>query len=154
MCGDPARMLPLSKSFFKSLIWRAPEALPRASAEFGVFPSLVRRPMFHKCRKPDLNPTSMEGGRLPLCCGILTICQCDTVGPHFLPPRGPALEISLDCVPTIQGLSRRGAQAQASFHRGTAEHRERGLSQRPDLIPPHTLASFEASWAWPPPHLP
>lgn len=45
--------------------------------------------MFHKRRKADLNPTNLEGGDFLCAVGFLTICQCDTVGPHFLPPRGP-----------------------------------------------------------------
>lgn len=66
-------------------------------------------------QKPDLNLTSMEEGDFLCAVGFLTICQCDTLGPHFLPHRGPAPEILLDCVAPIQSLSRKGAEAQASF---------------------------------------
>lgn len=132
VCGEPGQILPLSKSFLKSRIWRVPEALPQASAEFSVFPSQCGDPCFINAKNQTSTQPAWNGGGDFLCAvGFLTICQCDTVGPHFLPSRGPAPEISLDCVTIIQTLSERGAQAQASSPRGAAAHREMTLSESP-----------------------
>lgn len=73
------------------------------------------------------------------------MCQCDTVGPHFLPARGPAPEISLDAVPATQAWSLEGAGPELALPGVLPQHREGWAPQ--STLPPHSRATFEAGWA-------
>lgn len=105
-----------SRSFLKSHTWRASGALPQASAEFGVFPSQRSDPCFINAENQTSTQPARFGGRHFLCTVAFgAMCQCDTVGPHFLPTQGPAPKVSLGCTlpsrPRLQrlgSLSRRG----------------------------------------------
>lgn len=62
VCGEPGQILPLSKSFLKSRIWRVPEALPQASAEFSVFPSQCGDPCFINAKNQTSTQPAWNGG--------------------------------------------------------------------------------------------
>lgn len=99
--GEATQTLPLSKSFFKSRIWRAPEALPQTSAEFGVFPSQCGDLCFINAENQTSTQPAWRGETSSVLWD-LTMCQCDIVGPRFLPS---APKIPRDCVSTIQGVT-------------------------------------------------
>lgn len=74
----------LSRSFFKSHTWCAPEFLPRALLNLGFPLPQHDNPRF-------INQTSTQpargGGNVLRAVGFLTEGQCDALGPRVLPPK-------------------------------------------------------------------
>lgn len=102
---EPTRTF-VSKAFLKSHTWRAPEALPQASAEFGVFPSQLGDPCFIKAE--NLNSTSMKGAETSS--ELWDFCPCVSVtlwGHISFPPEGLLLKYRwMLCPPPRPGLWR------------------------------------------------